>query len=168
MLQGGRDAGKAGVPESDYSVFPKPVPSQCSWLPSNPVLLLHHPQLQSGIGRLILKEEMKARSSSYADPWTPPRSSTSSREALHTAGYEMSLNGCKHCSGGLPGWGLFPPPCISESKLLWPQQGLECRLGEGLRGALSKTMLSVSSHFCCFGASEAVTSVRFNANKNVF
>ncbi|XP_027460798.1 actin-binding LIM protein 3 isoform X7 [Zalophus californianus] len=50
-------------------------------------------KLQTGIGRLILKEEMKARSSSYADPWTPPRSSTSSREALHTAGYEMSLNG---------------------------------------------------------------------------
>lgn len=56
------------------------------------------PQLQSGIGRLILKEEMKARSSSYADPWTPPRSSTSSREALHTTGYEMSFNGCKHFS----------------------------------------------------------------------
>ncbi|KAL6041217.1 hypothetical protein STEG23_022923, partial [Scotinomys teguina] len=50
-------------------------------------------KLQSGIGRLILKEELKARSSSYADPWTPPRSSTSSREALHTTGYEMSLNG---------------------------------------------------------------------------
>nr|XP_034373967.1 actin-binding LIM protein 3 isoform X6 [Arvicanthis niloticus] len=50
-------------------------------------------KLQSGIGRLILKEEMKARSSSYADPWTPPRSSTSSREALHTSGYEMSFNG---------------------------------------------------------------------------
>ncbi|XP_023571045.1 actin-binding LIM protein 3 isoform X4 [Octodon degus] len=50
-------------------------------------------KLQSGIGRLILKEEMKARSSSYVDPWTPPRSSTSSREALHTAGYDMSLNG---------------------------------------------------------------------------
>lgn len=50
-------------------------------------------KLQSGIGRLILKEEMRARSSSYADPWTPPRSSTSSREALHTTGYEMSFNG---------------------------------------------------------------------------
>ncbi|XP_021006018.1 actin-binding LIM protein 3 isoform X3 [Mus caroli] len=50
-------------------------------------------KLQSGIGRLILKEEMKARSSSYADPWTPPRSSTSSREALHTTGYEMSFDG---------------------------------------------------------------------------
>ncbi|KFP54764.1 Actin-binding LIM protein 3, partial [Cathartes aura] len=50
-------------------------------------------QIQSGIGRLILREEMKARSNSYADPWTPPRSSASSREALHTAGYEGSLNG---------------------------------------------------------------------------
>lgn len=50
-------------------------------------------KIQTGIGRLILKEEMKARSHSYADPWTPPRSSTGSREALHTAGYESSLNG---------------------------------------------------------------------------
>nr|XP_056723028.1 actin-binding LIM protein 3 [Euleptes europaea] len=50
-------------------------------------------KLQTGIGRLILKEEMKARSNSYADPWTPPRSSTGSREALHTTGYEGSLNG---------------------------------------------------------------------------
>ncbi|XP_077183193.1 actin-binding LIM protein 3 [Paroedura picta] len=50
-------------------------------------------KLQTGIGRLILKEEMKARSNSYADPWTPPRSSTGSREALHTTGYESSLNG---------------------------------------------------------------------------
>ncbi|XP_070595529.1 actin-binding LIM protein 3 isoform X2 [Erythrolamprus reginae] len=50
-------------------------------------------RIQTGIGRLILKEEMKARANSYMDPWTPPRSSTSSREALHTAGYEGSLNG---------------------------------------------------------------------------
>ncbi|XP_065411009.1 actin-binding LIM protein 3 isoform X2 [Chrysemys picta bellii] len=50
-------------------------------------------KIQSGIGRLILKEEMKARSNSYADPWTPPRSSAGSREALHTVGYESSLNG---------------------------------------------------------------------------
>ncbi|XP_061858112.1 actin-binding LIM protein 3 [Colius striatus] len=50
-------------------------------------------KIQSGIGRLILREEMKARSNSYADPWTPPRSSASSREALHTAGYEGSLKG---------------------------------------------------------------------------
>lgn len=71
-------------------------------------------QIQSGIGRLILREEMKARSNSYADPWTPPRSSASSREALHTAGYEGSLNGCKDNPvrlsvatapvGSLPGW----------------------------------------------------------------
>ncbi|KAL2299210.1 hypothetical protein Nmel_013852 [Mimus melanotis] len=50
-------------------------------------------KIQTGIGRLILREEMKARSQSYADPWTPPRSSASSREALHTLGYEGSLNG---------------------------------------------------------------------------
>uniref|UniRef100_A0A803THP7 Actin binding LIM protein family member 3 n=1 Tax=Anolis carolinensis TaxID=28377 RepID=A0A803THP7_ANOCA len=49
-------------------------------------------KIHTGIGRLILKEEMKARSNSYADPWTPPRSSAGSREALHTAGYESSLN----------------------------------------------------------------------------
>ncbi|XP_018111638.1 actin-binding LIM protein 3 isoform X10 [Xenopus laevis] len=48
-------------------------------------------KIQGGIGRMILKEEMKARS--YIDPWTPPRSSTHSKEALHTAGYEASLNG---------------------------------------------------------------------------
>ncbi|XP_053573088.1 actin-binding LIM protein 3 isoform X5 [Bombina bombina] len=48
-------------------------------------------KIQGGIGRMILKEEMKARS--YTDPWTPPRSSAGSKEALHTAGYEASLNG---------------------------------------------------------------------------
>ncbi|XP_029439338.1 actin-binding LIM protein 3 isoform X2 [Rhinatrema bivittatum] len=50
-------------------------------------------KIQGGIGRMILKEEMKARSISYMDPWTPPRSSTGSKEALHTVGYEGSLNG---------------------------------------------------------------------------
>lgn len=99
VLQGGRDAGRekwqGHQRESSHSAVPKRVPPQCTLLPSDFTLLLLHPQLQSGIGRLILKEEMKARSSSYADPWTPPRSSTSSREALHTAGYDMSLNGCK-------------------------------------------------------------------------
>ncbi|KAM3925761.1 actin-binding LIM protein 3 isoform 3-T3 [Leptodactylus fuscus] len=43
-------------------------------------------KLQGGIGRMILKEEMKARS--YGDPWTPPRSSTGSKEALHNVGYD--------------------------------------------------------------------------------
>ncbi|KAG9490667.1 hypothetical protein GDO78_006143 [Eleutherodactylus coqui] len=50
-------------------------------------------KLQGGIGRMILKEEMKARS--YADPWTPPRSSTGSKEALHNVGYDNgSPNKC--------------------------------------------------------------------------
>ncbi|XP_069620240.1 actin-binding LIM protein 3 isoform X4 [Ranitomeya imitator] len=43
-------------------------------------------KLQGGIGRMILKEEMKARS--YVDPWTPPRSSAGSKEALHNIGYD--------------------------------------------------------------------------------
>uniref|UniRef100_A0A8C8RX29 Actin binding LIM protein family member 3 n=1 Tax=Pelusios castaneus TaxID=367368 RepID=A0A8C8RX29_9SAUR len=69
-------------------------------------------KIQSGIGRLILKEEMKARSNSYADPWTPPRSSAGSREALHTAGYESSLNGfCRLVF-------LFSDPLISKSASL--------------------------------------------------
>ncbi|XP_030315137.1 actin-binding LIM protein 3 isoform X4 [Calypte anna] len=72
-------------------------------------------KIQSGIGRLILREEMKARSNSYADPWTPPRSSASSREALHTAGYEGSLNGYPLISksASLPAYrrnGLHRPP----------------------------------------------------------
>nr|XP_033783429.1 actin-binding LIM protein 3 isoform X3 [Geotrypetes seraphini] len=50
-------------------------------------------KIQGGINRMILKEEMKARSNSYMDPWTSPRSSRGSKEALHTAGYEASLNG---------------------------------------------------------------------------
>ncbi|KFW87586.1 Actin-binding LIM protein 3, partial [Manacus vitellinus] len=75
-------------------------------------------QIQSGIGRLILREEMKARSNSYADPWTPPRSSASSREALHTTGYEGSLNGYPLISksASLPAYrrnGLHRVMCLS-------------------------------------------------------
>lgn len=109
----------------------------CSLLPSDFTSLCPNLQLQSGIGRLILKEEMKARSSSYADPWTPPRSSTSSREALHT-GYEMSLNGCKHCPWRLTE-AFVPTPSMNLQYSLTP--GLECRLGEGLYASLNKTML---------------------------
>nr|XP_006003836.1 PREDICTED: actin-binding LIM protein 3 isoform X6 [Latimeria chalumnae] len=51
-------------------------------------------KIQSGIGRMILKEEMKARSGSYdMDPWTIPRSTAGSRETLHSTGYESALNG---------------------------------------------------------------------------
>ncbi|XP_056430761.1 actin-binding LIM protein 3 isoform X6 [Hyla sarda] len=77
-------------------------------------------KLQGGIGRMILKEEMKARS--YIDPWaTPPRSSAGSKEALHNVGYD---NGSPKCyladsdpliskSASLPAYrrnGLHRPP----------------------------------------------------------
>lgn len=54
-------------------------------------------QIQSSIGRMILKEEMKARSSSYDnDPWASARNSRSgSKETLQSIGYEPSMNGCK-------------------------------------------------------------------------
>ncbi|MEE6479636.1 hypothetical protein FKM82_012314 [Ascaphus truei] len=70
-------------------------------------------KIQGGIGRMILKEEMKARS--YADTWTPPRSSAGSKDALHTAGYEASLNGYPLISksASLPVYrrnGLHRPP----------------------------------------------------------
>uniref|UniRef100_A0A6Q2YDF0 LIM zinc-binding domain-containing protein n=1 Tax=Esox lucius TaxID=8010 RepID=A0A6Q2YDF0_ESOLU len=59
-------------------------------------------RIQSGIGRMILKEEMKARSGSYDnDPWGSTRNSqSSSKETLNTTGYNSSsynntVNGCK-------------------------------------------------------------------------
>lgn len=59
------------------------------------MLILHrsHPQ---GIGRMILKEEMKARSGCHDnDQWGSRRSSRySSKEALNNQGFN-SLNGCK-------------------------------------------------------------------------
>uniref|UniRef100_A0A8C7HS19 Actin binding LIM protein family member 3 n=1 Tax=Oncorhynchus kisutch TaxID=8019 RepID=A0A8C7HS19_ONCKI len=57
--------------------------------------------IQSGIGRMILKEEMKARSGCYDnDPWGSTRNSRSgSKETLTTAsynstGYNSTVNGC--------------------------------------------------------------------------
>uniref|UniRef100_A0A6Q2ZQH7 LIM zinc-binding domain-containing protein n=1 Tax=Esox lucius TaxID=8010 RepID=A0A6Q2ZQH7_ESOLU len=49
-------------------------------------------RIQSGIGRMILKEEMKARSGSYDnDPWGSTRNSqSSSKETLNTTGYNSS------------------------------------------------------------------------------
>lgn len=59
-------------------------------------------QIGSGIGRMILKEEMKARSGSYDnDPWGSARNSRSgSKETLNTTGhsttaYNNTVNGCK-------------------------------------------------------------------------
>uniref|UniRef100_A0A8C9U4J8 Actin binding LIM protein family, member 3 n=1 Tax=Scleropages formosus TaxID=113540 RepID=A0A8C9U4J8_SCLFO len=69
-------------------------------------------QLQSGIGRMILKEEMKARSGCYDnDPWASARNSrSSSRETLHNVGYNNNtVNGCEDSflskSASLPGYG---------------------------------------------------------------
>uniref|UniRef100_A0A667HF80 Actin binding LIM protein family member 3 n=1 Tax=Lynx canadensis TaxID=61383 RepID=A0A667HF80_LYNCA len=122
-------------------------------------------KLQSGIGRLILKEEMKARSSSYADPWTPPRSSTSSREALHTAGYDMSLNGSPRShyladsdpliskSASLPAYrrnGLHRTPSAdlfhydSMNAVNWGMRG-ECHPVLGPTAALDALLVTVSS-----------------------
>ncbi|XP_071195739.1 actin-binding LIM protein 3-like isoform X3 [Salvelinus alpinus] len=64
-------------------------------------------RLQGGIGRMILKEEMKARSGSYDnDPWSSARNSrtnsrtnsrsnsrSGSKEALHNVGYSNTVNG---------------------------------------------------------------------------
>uniref|UniRef100_A0A8C5DN96 Actin binding LIM protein family member 3 n=1 Tax=Gouania willdenowi TaxID=441366 RepID=A0A8C5DN96_GOUWI len=60
-------------------------------------------RIGSGIGRMILKEEMKARSGSYDnDPWSSARNSRSgSKETLNTTGYGNFA--CK--SASLPGYG---------------------------------------------------------------
>uniref|UniRef100_A0A3B4AV83 HP domain-containing protein n=1 Tax=Periophthalmus magnuspinnatus TaxID=409849 RepID=A0A3B4AV83_9GOBI len=66
-----------------------------------------------GIGRMILKEEMKARSGSYDnDPWGSRRNSRSgSKETLNTTGYgstayNNTVNGYFGCkSSSLPGYG---------------------------------------------------------------
>ncbi|XP_039631616.1 actin-binding LIM protein 3 isoform X2 [Polypterus senegalus] len=76
-------------------------------------------RIQSGIGRMILKEEMKARSGPYMnDPWASARNSRSgSKETLHSIGYETSMNGSPRSyygtdndsfiskSASLPGYG---------------------------------------------------------------
>ncbi|XP_030620507.1 actin-binding LIM protein 3 isoform X2 [Chanos chanos] len=74
-------------------------------------------RIQGGIGRMILKEEMKARSGSYDnDPWGSARNSRSgSKETLHSMGYTSSVNGSPRYSAdndsylsksaSLPGYG---------------------------------------------------------------
>ncbi|XP_058253332.1 actin-binding LIM protein 3 isoform X6 [Hemibagrus wyckioides] len=75
-------------------------------------------RIQGGIGRMILKEEMKARSGSYDnDPWGSTRNSRAgSKETLHTASYNNTINGSSQAlypaeneyiskSASLPGYG---------------------------------------------------------------
>uniref|UniRef100_A0A8C4E4R4 Actin binding LIM protein family, member 3 n=1 Tax=Dicentrarchus labrax TaxID=13489 RepID=A0A8C4E4R4_DICLA len=70
-------------------------------------------RIGSGIGRMILKEEMKARSGSYDnDPWGSARNSRcGSKETLNTTGYgttayNNTVNGYFVCkSASLPGYG---------------------------------------------------------------
>uniref|UniRef100_A0A672QIH7 Actin-binding LIM protein 3-like n=1 Tax=Sinocyclocheilus grahami TaxID=75366 RepID=A0A672QIH7_SINGR len=65
-------------------------------------------RIQGGIGRMILKEEMKARSGSYDnDPWGSARNSRSgSREMLHSMGHNNTVNGYYISkSASLPGYG---------------------------------------------------------------
>ncbi|XP_049339843.1 actin-binding LIM protein 3 isoform X2 [Astyanax mexicanus] len=75
-------------------------------------------RIQGGIGRMILKEEMKARSGSYDnDPWGSARNSRSgSKETLHSMSYNNTINGTPQApypaendyiskSASLPGYG---------------------------------------------------------------
>ncbi|XP_053543697.1 actin-binding LIM protein 3 isoform X5 [Ictalurus punctatus] len=76
-------------------------------------------RIQAGIGRMILKEEMKARSGSYDnDPWASARNSRSgSKETLSGLGYSNTVNGSPRSqysadsdpfiskSASLPGYG---------------------------------------------------------------
>uniref|UniRef100_A0A3B4U6B5 Actin binding LIM protein family, member 3 n=1 Tax=Seriola dumerili TaxID=41447 RepID=A0A3B4U6B5_SERDU len=69
-------------------------------------------RIGSGIGRMILKEEMKARSGSYDnDPWGSARNSRSgSKETLNTTGYgttayNNTVNDFVCKSASLPGYG---------------------------------------------------------------
>uniref|UniRef100_A0A673WFS6 Actin binding LIM protein family member 3 n=1 Tax=Salmo trutta TaxID=8032 RepID=A0A673WFS6_SALTR len=65
-------------------------------------------RLQGGIGRMILKEEMKARSGSYDnDPWSSARNSRTNSQALHNVGYSNTVNGYSFISksASLPGYG---------------------------------------------------------------
>uniref|UniRef100_A0A667Z6B9 Actin binding LIM protein family, member 3 n=1 Tax=Myripristis murdjan TaxID=586833 RepID=A0A667Z6B9_9TELE len=74
-----------------------------------------------GIGRMILKEEMKARSGCHDnDQWGSRRSScSSSKEALHNVGYS-SLNGYSYIakSASLPGYGRNGLNRVSDLQFL--------------------------------------------------
>lgn len=83
-----------------FSFSPAPV------FPSSALFPL---KIGSGIGRMILKEEMKARSGSYDnDPWGSARNSRcGSKETLNTTGYgttayNNTVNGCEDNPALLP------------------------------------------------------------------
>uniref|UniRef100_A0A667YYF5 Actin binding LIM protein family, member 3 n=1 Tax=Myripristis murdjan TaxID=586833 RepID=A0A667YYF5_9TELE len=77
--------------------------------------------VNKGIGRMILKEEMKARSGCHDnDQWGSRRSScSSSKEALHNVGYS-SLNGYSYIakSASLPGYGRNGLNRVSDLQFL--------------------------------------------------
>lgn len=101
---------------------------------SPPLLLLPRPrssQIGSGIGRMILKEEMKARSGSYDnDPWGSARNSRSgSKETLNTTGYgttayNNTINGCKDPPSTSP---VSPPAHLPLLSFLQVHEGPHLR-----------------------------------------
>uniref|UniRef100_A0A8C1WU56 Actin binding LIM protein family, member 3 n=1 Tax=Cyprinus carpio TaxID=7962 RepID=A0A8C1WU56_CYPCA len=124
-------------------------------------------RIQGGIGRMILKEEMKARSGSYDnDPWGSARNSRSgSREMLHSMGHNNTVNGSPRTnfaaendyiskSASLPGYGrngLHRPQSAdyyqydSGSEVNWGIRGKGRGEGRSLSGPFasgwSKTIL---------------------------
>uniref|UniRef100_A0A8B9H6Z9 Actin binding LIM protein family member 3 n=1 Tax=Astyanax mexicanus TaxID=7994 RepID=A0A8B9H6Z9_ASTMX len=80
-------------------------------------------RIQAGIGRMILKEEMKARSCSYDnDPWASARNSRSgSKEALHNLGYSNTVNGYSFISksASLPGYGRNGINRVRAQRFRW-------------------------------------------------
>lgn len=101
--------GKIGKHSSPFYFHPAPPLAAPSLRPPSFVVPLTHPHVPplcslflllvsfpQGIGRMILKEEMKARSGCHDnEQWGSRRSSRcSSKEALNHLGFS-SLNGCK-------------------------------------------------------------------------
>uniref|UniRef100_A0A669DFH1 Actin binding LIM protein family, member 3 n=1 Tax=Oreochromis niloticus TaxID=8128 RepID=A0A669DFH1_ORENI len=95
-------------------------------------------RIGSGIGRMILKEEMKARSGSYDnDPWGSARNSRSgSKETLNTTSYgttayNNTINGCKDPPiPPTPATPVHPPLlsagffCFSKFMTIYPYESL--------------------------------------------
>ncbi|XP_046723457.1 actin-binding LIM protein 3-like isoform X1 [Silurus meridionalis] len=79
-------------------------------------------RIQAGIGRMILKEEMKARAGSYNnDPWASARNSRSgSKETLSGLGYSNTVNGSLRSQ-----YSADSDPFISKSASL-PGYGRNC------------------------------------------